>query len=82
MAMSVSQTDLNSFHFFASEVLGRCGPDVSLEDLVKQWHAQRERDETIASVRRGVDDAAAGRLRDAAEVDTSIRMALGLPARN
>ena len=38
-------------------------------------------DETLASIRRGVADAEAGRLRDIEEVDVSIRGQLGFPCR-
>ena len=84
--MIINQSDLDSFHQFASRAIAQGGQGLSFEDLVAQWyeqqgHAQRERAETIASVQRGVDDAEAGRLREAAEVDATIRAELGFPAR-
>jgi hypothetical protein len=79
--MSVNQSDLDSFHQFAVRALAQQGDDLSLEDLLEQWRAQHDRAETIASVRRGVDDASAGRIRDAAEVDATIRTELRFPAR-
>jgi hypothetical protein len=79
--MSISQSELDSFHQFALEALGRSGHEVSLEDLVRQWHAQQEHEATLASVSRGVQDADAGRTRDVVDVDTAIRTELGFPAR-
>ena len=81
LIMSVNQSDLESFHQFAVQVLAHHGEDLSLEDLLKRWRAQQDRTATIASVRRGVDDANAGRVRDAAEVDAAIRAELHFPAR-
>jgi hypothetical protein len=79
--MSVNQSQLDSFHQFAVQVLAQRGEDVSLEDLLVEWRAKQDREETIASVRRGVNDADAGRIRDAAEVDAAIRAELHFPAR-
>ncbi len=79
--MIVNQSDLDSFHQFASRSIAQRGESLSFEDLVKQWHAQQDYEATIASVRRGVEDADAGRVRDVTDVDTTIRAALGLPER-
>ncbi|HEV2969464.1 MAG TPA: hypothetical protein VGY55_05685 [Pirellulales bacterium] len=79
--MSVNQSDLDGFHQFASQAMAHREKDFRLDDLVKQWHVEREREETIASIQRGVDDAGAGRLQDAAEVDATIQAELGFPAR-
>ncbi len=79
--MSVDLSELDSFHQFAVRALAGTGEDLSLEELLRQWRAQREREETIASVRRGVNDAEAGRVRDMAEVDAAIRAELRFPAR-
>jgi hypothetical protein len=80
--MTINQSDLDSFHVFASEALSRTGRELNLEDLVQQWCAQHEREETIASIQRGVDDAEAGRIRDLGEVDMAIRAKLGFPPRS
>ena len=79
--MIVNQSDLDDFHQFASREIAQRGQSLNLEDLITQWHAQQEHEETVASVRRGVDDADAGRMRDATEVDKTIRNELGFPAR-
>lgn len=80
--MAVNQSDLDSFHDFASQTLARLSGDQSLEDLLKLWRAKQEHTETVASVRRGVEDADAGRLLDLEHVDAKVRSELGLPARN
>jgi predicted transcriptional regulator len=79
--MSVNLSELDSFHQFAVRALAGRSEDLSLEELLKRWRAQQDREDTIASVRRGVNDAEAGRIRDMAEVDASIRAELGFPAR-
>ena len=66
--MAVNRGDLDSFHQFAVQTLTHRGEDPSLEDLLKQWRALQDCAETIASVRRGVDDADAGRVRAASDV--------------
>jgi predicted transcriptional regulator len=78
--MSISQADIDSFHQFATLELARQGSGLSLESLVDQWREQQEH-ETLDSIRRGVDDAAAGRLRSLAEVDAQIRSQLGFTPR-
>ncbi|HEX4000445.1 MAG TPA: hypothetical protein VHX65_17975 [Pirellulales bacterium] len=79
--MIVSQSDIDSFHQFATRAISERGLGLSLEELLEQRHAEQEREETIESVRRGVEDADAGRVRSIAEVDKAIRDALGFPNR-
>ena len=49
--MTMSQSELDSFHNFATNILAHGNRDISLEDLVSQWHSQREHAETLASIR-------------------------------
>src|SRR5437762_2192498 len=63
-AMTVNQSELDSFHHFATHELAHAGRDLELEELIRHWHEQRERSETVQSIRRGVADADAGRLHD------------------
>jgi hypothetical protein len=79
--MIISQSDLDSFHLFASRAIAQRGQGLSFEELVEQWRAEQEREETIESVRRGVEDADAGRVRSLAEVDKAIREKLAFPDR-
>lgn len=79
--MSLSQGDIDSFHVFASQELPHLGPNQGLEDIMKKWQAEREQAEALASIRRGVADAEAGRFQNIATVDQGIREKLGFPAR-
>jgi predicted transcriptional regulator len=76
--MSISQSDIDSFHLFASRELPNCAPGQMLEDLARKWQLQREQEETLASIRRGIEDAEAGRVRSIAEVDERISAELGM----
>ena len=80
--MQITQSDLDSFHSFASRELTNGGRAHSLEDLLQEWRCKQEEVETIASIRRGIDDAEAGRVQSLADVDASIRAELGFPARS
>jgi hypothetical protein len=77
----LSQSDLDSFHVFATNEIARCGQGVSLQELVKAWLAQQIDGESVDSVRRGVADADAGRMQSLADVDAKIRTELGFSAR-
>jgi hypothetical protein len=79
--MTVNQSDLDSFHDFATNFLSHTESSFSLEELILKWRAEREVTETVESIRRGSADAQAGRLHDLAEVDEKIRSQLGFPAR-
>ena len=79
--MTVNQNDLDSFHSFATHQLAQAGRDLTLDDLISQWNAQREHADTVASIRQGVADAEAGRVHDLNEVDAKIRAELDFPAR-
>jgi predicted transcriptional regulator len=79
--MTITQTELDSFHLFATHILARTKRKLSLEQLMFEWQAKREQAETVESVRRGIADAEAGRLCDLAEVDAKIRTELGFPNR-
>ncbi len=79
--MSLSQSDIDSFHLFASQELTHLGPGQDLEEIVRRWQTQREEAEALASIRRGVEDAEAGRFQDIGTVDKGIREKLGFPTR-
>lgn len=79
--MSITQTDLDSFHDFATQFLAQSKRELSFEQLVNVWQTERDQSATIEAIRRGVDDAAAGRMSDLAEVDARIRESLNFPQR-
>ena len=80
--MQITQHDLDNFHSFASRELVNGGRELSMEDLLQEWRRQQDEVETIASIRRGIDDAEAGRVQSLAEVDAHIRAELSFPARS
>jgi hypothetical protein len=73
--MSVSQSDLDSFHQFASQALTERGPVVSLEGLFDEWRARRANAETIASNHGEVDDEGAARVRELADLRGKVQEA-------
>jgi predicted transcriptional regulator len=66
--MTITQSDLDSFHDFGSQFLARSKGKVTLEELVQQWCAERECNETIESIKRGVADAEAGRVQELVDI--------------
>ena len=65
--MSVSNEDLNDFHQFALSVRHE-NASASVEELVAQWRAVKERAETNEAIRQGLVEIEAGDGRPAAEV--------------
>ncbi|MBW3538957.1 MAG: type II toxin-antitoxin system ParD family antitoxin [Planctomycetes bacterium] len=70
MAMTREQVD--GFHSFALERLADGGAE-SLEECLRAWRVQTEREETIAAIRRGERDVEAGRSHSADELDAEMR---------
>jgi hypothetical protein len=54
----------------------------SISDRDLQLLERQERDEAIRSIRKGVNDANAGRMRNVGEFDLAIREKLGFPPPN
>ena len=74
--MAIVVQDLEDFERF---VLGRLRDEpseLSLEDYVCLWRAEREREDTIAAIQEGLDDLAAGRVRPAEDVLSELRQRL------
>ena len=65
--MSASNEDLNNFHQFALSVRQE-NASASVEELVAQWRAVKERAETNEAIREGLAEIEAGKGRPAAEV--------------
>src|SRR3954452_14394377 len=66
--MIVNQSDLDSFHDFATHLLAKANVDLSLDEIVIRWCAEREQSATVESIPRGVADADAGRVHDLADI--------------
>ena len=69
------EQDLDEFNKFV-QAYPNAGDDLSLEDYICLWRAAIERDETIAAIREGLDDAQAGRVRPAVLVLSELRQRL------
>lgn len=79
--MPLLQKDVDRFHKFATERIAES--DVhSLQDLLDQWSAQsiseQELNVSLESLNRGLEDAAALRVRPADEVLSEMRQELAL----
>lgn len=61
-------TELEQFHNYASARLANGGADLTLEELLSQYRAAREREEANEGIRRGLRDLAEGKHRPAEEV--------------
>lgn len=75
--MSITRNEIDSFHRFAAAKLENGGVQ-SLEEVLRQWRAARYDEETIESIRRGLEQANAGQLRPFDEVDAEIRAKYGI----
>ena len=76
--MAVTKDDLQAFKCFADEKLANGGAD-SISDLVRQWEAQRESQETIADILESHADIEAGRVKPLDEAFADVRKKIGLP---
>lgn len=77
--MPVTIDEIENFADFAKEVASRNNGASSLEDCLRLWREEQEMAETIAAVRRGEADIAAGRFSTLEEADAWIRAELGSP---
>lgn len=76
--MSVTLTELESFHQFAQQKLADGGAE-SLAELAREWQAAREREEVHEALREATEDLHAGRFRPAADVSRDLRRKFNLP---
>lgn len=77
--MTVTIDEIESFADFAKEVASKNNGASSLEDCLRLWREEQEMAETVAAVRRGEEDFAAGRYSTLEEADAWIRAELGWP---
>lgn len=69
-------TELRSFQQFIAEQLRNGGPMPSPEECVGLWRMERERAETLAAIREGLEDVKAGRVQSLEEFDAEFRAAV------
>ena len=71
--MLESFNETQAFHIFLGEQIAS-GTEKSPEELVQFWRVQqREVDETVAAIRVGLADSAAGRTKSVEEFDRDFR---------
>ena len=75
--MAVSLEQLESFHRFASDRVKTGGEDLTMDELYDLWRLENlppeELQDSLESLRRGLADAEAGRVRPADEVLEELR---------
>ena len=74
--MPMTEAEIRGFTDFARRKLNNGGAD-SLEDCLQQWRGMQNDTETVASIRRGLDQANAGQTRPFHEVDADIQEKYG-----
>jgi len=74
--MPITEDEIRGFADYAKRRLGNGGAD-SLEECLQQWRAEQIDSETVASIRRGLDQADAGQSRAFHEVDADIQKKYG-----
>jgi hypothetical protein len=79
--LPVTLAEIDSFSGFVRAKLRQDEPAPSLEECLEMWRAEREREETIDAVRRGIEDMEAGRFYTLEEVDRMFREEFGLDPR-
>ena len=70
--MTVTKDEWECFNRFAADEVDR-GTVVSLEQLVTLWRSFRQREDVNSAIRRGLDEADAGRGRPLDEFMTEFR---------
>ena len=77
--MPISHVEIDSFRAFVVKQIHAGASNLTLEDCLDQWRAERERAETIAAVQEAVADYQAGRCTSLDQAMREIRSELGLP---
>ncbi len=76
----LTKADLDDFREFAIEAINN-GDVATLAECVRLWEDHRDYEETVAAIREGLEDSAAGRTQPVDEAFADIRRELGLPER-
>lgn len=75
--MSVALQELENFTHFAQQKLGTSESSLSLEDCVRLWRQQTERNATIDDIQHGRADLESGLAQPLAEAFDDVRRQLG-----
>lgn len=76
--MAVTKEELESFHEFACNQVEQ-GDDLSIDEILMDWHDSRDRDEINSIIRQGLADIDADRGQPAREVMEELRKKYNLP---
>ncbi len=76
--MSIALQELESFRNFAQQKLSEVESNLSLEDCVRLWRQQTERDATLDDIQQGQADLEAGLAQPLAEAFDDVRRQLGI----
>ena len=77
VAMSAPLKELESFSRFASQRLSHGDQIPSLEECLRQWRAECERDELLADLEASQEDVAQGRMKPVEQAFADVRRRLG-----
>ena len=75
--MSASLEELESFSRFASQKLCHGDELPSLEECLRQWRAECERDELMVAIEESLEDVAQGRVQSVEDAFADVRRQLG-----
>lgn len=76
--MSTTLQELASFTHFAQQKLSEGEAELSLEECVRLWRLQTERQATLEDIQQGRADLAAGLAQPLADAFNDVRRQLGL----
>lgn len=75
-----TKSELLEFHQFTADVLRSGIKDISPEECLELWRAQQhELDTSLAAIRRGIEDAKAGRSKPLEQFLRDFRQKHGIP---
>ena len=75
--MPATVDELESFSRFAAQRLRQGDQSPSLEECLRQWREESEREELLADIQAGLDDVEQGRGQPVDEAFADIRQQLG-----
>ena len=75
--MSASLEELERFSRFASQKLCHGDELPSLEECLRQWRAECERDELMVAIEESLEDVAQGRVQSVEDAFADVRRQLG-----
>lgn len=75
--MSASLKELESFSRFAAKKLRHGDELLSLEECLRQWRAECEHDELVASLEASLEDVNQGRVQSVEDSFADVRRQLG-----